>query len=89
MVDSKIAAMAGVLALVLVAAPGCVGSKLFKSNIEDTDGRIAAVEDAIEDNEKSLDRLKKDTDQRIGATQQQAQDAAAIGNRAMDRAATT
>lgn len=84
--DRRIMAVVGVLVLVLVAAPGCVRSKNFKRNIEDTDGRIAAVENAVEGNEKELSSLKKETDQRIGSVQQQTTEAKTIGNQAMQKA---
>jgi outer membrane protein OmpA-like peptidoglycan-associated protein len=79
-------AVVGVLALVLIAAPGCVSSKMFKSNVEDTDSRVTAVENAVESTEKRIDDLKSETDRRIEATRQKADQAATVGNQALSKA---
>jgi outer membrane protein OmpA-like peptidoglycan-associated protein len=78
--------VAGVLALVLIAAPGCVSNKKFDSNVEDTDSRINAVENAVEANEKKIGDLKTDTDRRLNSAEQQASEAAALGNQALTTA---
>jgi outer membrane protein OmpA-like peptidoglycan-associated protein len=79
-------AVVGVLALVLIATPGCVSSKMFKSNVEDTDSRVTAVENAVESTEKRIDDLKSETDRRIEATRQKADQAATVGNQALSKA---
>lgn len=84
--DRRIMAVVGVLALVLIAAPGCVSSKMFKSNVEDTDSRVTAVENAVESNEKRIDDLKSETDRLIQANRKKADDAAAVGNQALSKA---
>ena len=84
--DRSVMATLGVLALALIAAPGCVSGKMFKSNVEDTDGRVTAVENAVEDNEKRFDEFKKDTDKKVGAAQNQADEAASVGNQALNKA---
>ena len=85
--DRRIMAIVGVLVLVLIAAPGCVSSKLFKRNVEDTYSRVAAVENAVEGNEKKINTLEKDTNKKIAAANQQAKNAENVGSEAMDRAA--
>jgi len=85
--DRKQLAIVGLLALVLIAAPGCVSSKMFKRNVGDTDGRIAAVEDAVEGQGEELSSLKADTRSKIDAVQGDADAAAALGNKALDAAA--
>lgn len=85
--DRKKLAMVGVLALALIAAPGCVSSKLFKSNVEDTDSRIAAVEDAVEGNEKQIRDLEQSTNRELDSTKRLAQEASTVGNQALDKAA--
>jgi peptidoglycan-associated lipoprotein len=84
--DRGIMAVAGVLALVLMAAPGCVSSKMFKRNVEDTDSRVNAVENAVESNEKRIEDLKSETDRRIEATRQKADEATTVGNQALSKA---
>jgi outer membrane protein OmpA-like peptidoglycan-associated protein len=79
-------AVVGVLALALIAAPGCVSSKMFKSNVEDTDSRVTAVENAVESNEKRIDDLKSETDRLIDANRKKADAAAAVGNQALSKA---
>jgi outer membrane protein OmpA-like peptidoglycan-associated protein len=81
-------AVVGVLALILIAAPGCVSSKLFKANVEDTDSRVASVENAVEANAKKIDDLEQATDRRIASVDQKASDAAAVGNQALGKAET-
>lgn len=84
--DRRIMAVAGVLALVLIAAPGCVSSKMFKSNVEDTDSRVTAVENAVESTEKRIDDLKTETDRQIQANRQKADEAASVGSQALSKA---
>ena len=86
MLDSKVAVIAGALVVVLVAAPGCVSKKTFRTNVESTDGRITAVETAVEGTEKDLDDYKRSADQRIGTAQQTAQQASSVGSQALDKA---
>jgi peptidoglycan-associated lipoprotein len=83
--DRRIMVIVGLL--VLVTAPGCVSSKLFKKNVEDTDNRMAAVENAVEGNEKKINTLEKDTSKKIDVVTQQAKNAESVGNEAMQRAA--
>jgi len=84
--DRKIMAIASVLALVLIAAPGCVSSKLFKKNVDSTDGRVASVENAVEANGKKIDQLGTETGKKIAATDSKAGEAHAIGSRALTKA---
>ena len=79
-------AIAGVLGLALLAAPGCVSKKNFHASVEDTDSRIAAVESAIEDTDRRVADLKKDTDTRVSSAENQANQAVQIGNQAMTKA---
>ena len=85
--DRRIMAIVGVLVVVLIAAPGCVSSKLFKRNVEDTDSRVAAVENAVEGNEKKINTLEQNTNKKIDAVNQQAKNAENVGSEAMERAA--
>lgn len=86
MLDRKIVAATGVVALVLIAAPGCVSSKLFKKNVESTDNRVASVEDAVEANGRKIDQLSSETGAKIAATDSKAGEAHAIGSRALSKA---
>lgn len=86
MSDRRTVTVVGALALALIVAPGCVSSKLFKANVEDTDSRITSVENAVEDNQKRLDGLKKETDQRLSTVTRSVDEAASLSNQAMSRA---
>jgi outer membrane protein OmpA-like peptidoglycan-associated protein len=78
--------VAGVLALVLIAAPGCVSNKKFDSSVEDTDSRIHAVENAVEANDKKIGDLKTETDRRVSSAEAKAGEAAALGSQALTTA---
>jgi outer membrane protein OmpA-like peptidoglycan-associated protein len=84
--DRRTLALVGVLALILMAATGCVSSKMYKSDLEDTDSRITAVENAVESNEKKIDNLEQETDRRLTSTEKKADDAAALGQKALGTA---
>jgi outer membrane protein OmpA-like peptidoglycan-associated protein len=84
--DRRTLALVGVLALILMAATGCVSSKMYKSDLEDTDSRVTAVENAVESNEKKIDNLEQETDRRLKSTEKKADDAAAMGQRALGTA---
>jgi outer membrane protein OmpA-like peptidoglycan-associated protein len=79
--------MVALLAAVLVvAAPGCVSKKMFRSNVEDTDTRVGSMESAVEANERRISDLKSETDSRIAAVDSKADKAAQVGNAAMSKA---
>jgi len=84
--DRRIMAILGVLTIVLIAAPGCVTNKKFKSSVDDQDGRVTAVENAVEATDKKVDNLKKDTDNRIGSVEQKANQANSVGSDALSKA---
>jgi len=78
--------MAGILALALLVVPGCVSKSTFKQNVEDTDGRITAVESAVESNGRKIADLKKETDGKISSVDQKAGQAMTTGQQAMAKA---
>ncbi len=78
--------LAGMLALALLVAPGCVSNKKFDGSVEDTDSRIVAVESAVEANGRQIGDLKKETDRRIGSAESQASKALNVGNKALSEA---
>ncbi len=78
--------LAGMLALALLVAPGCVSNKKFDGSVEDTDSRIVAVESAVEANGRQLGDLKKETDRRIDSAESQASQALNVGNKAVSEA---
>lgn len=82
----KIVAIVSVLALVLIAAPGCVSSKMFRKNVDSTDGRVASVENAVESNGRKIDQLSEETTAKIAATDSRASEAQEIGKRALTKA---
>ena len=78
--------LAGMLALALLVVPGCVSSKKFRGNVEDNDGRIVAVESAVEANGRQIGDLKKETDRRIDSAESRASQALSVGNKALSEA---
>jgi len=84
--DRRIMALVGIVTVALIAAPGCVSNKKFKANVDDTDGRMTAVENAVEANDKKISNLKNDTDKRIGTVEQKANQASSVGNDALNKA---
>lgn len=81
-------------AVVLVAltagslSTGCVSKKLFRSNAEGTDTRIGGVESAIEENEKRVENMRSETDQRIRALDSDVEAAREVGQSALSTART-
>ena len=73
-------------AAVVLGGPGCVTKRQFQDNVKSTDSRVSSVEDAVEANEKRVGDLKKETDDKIGAVQQQAGKAQETGNQALGKA---
>jgi outer membrane protein OmpA-like peptidoglycan-associated protein len=78
--------MGCVLALVLVASPGCVSNKMFRNNSDDTDRRIVAMESAIEGTDRKVDELAEETGTKIASAESQANEARNVGNSAMTKA---
>ena len=78
--------LAATVILTLVVVPGCVTKKLFKKNVEQTDDRVAGVESGVEQNERRISELGKDTDAKIAAVDGKAERAVEIGNTAMSKA---
>jgi outer membrane protein OmpA-like peptidoglycan-associated protein len=71
------------LVMAVAVFPGCVSKKQFRTNTEATDTRVDSVESAVEANEKRIDDLSKETDQRIQEVGSAAAAAAEIGEDAM------
>ena len=86
MFERKGAVLLGALVIALLIAPGCVGKKMFRSNVEDTDSRVAAVESAVEGNQRQLNDLRKSTDQKLNGLQSKTDAAMARGNEAFSKA---
>jgi outer membrane protein OmpA-like peptidoglycan-associated protein len=72
--------------VVLVASTGCVTKKVFRKNVEDTESRITGVESAVEANERRIEDLGQETDDRIAAIKGTAEQAVEIGNTAVMKA---
>lgn len=70
----------------LLAAPACITKKVFRKNVEETDTRIKGVEGGVEQNERRISDVSKDTDQRIASVKGTAERAVELGNSAMSRA---
>ncbi len=73
------ALIAGLAAVALVAGTGCVSKKKFKANAESVDGRIASVETGVEENERRINDLKTETDDKISSLQKSTDEAMKTG----------
>ncbi len=80
------ALIVGILVMALLVAPGCVSKKMFRGNVEDTDGRVSSVESAVEANQRRLTDMKTDTDKKLSDIRGQADQAMRLGNDAMSKA---
>jgi len=86
MKERSILVITSLVALALIAAPGCVTNKKFDASVEDSDSRMNSVENAVEANDKKIANLEKDTTKRIGAVDQKATQANSVGSQAMTKA---
>ena len=71
---------------VLVFSVGCVTKKVYRKDQEQTDQRIKGVESGVEQNERRVGDLRKDTDVRISEVKGTAEKAVEIGSAAMNKA---
>ena len=76
----------GILCVAVLAAPGCVSKKAHESSMEDLDGRVVAVESAVEANQKRINDLDKETDQQVAALKADNQKSMQVGQQAMTKA---
>jgi len=83
---TKVTALAAGLVLVAFGATGCVSKGKYKTDVQQTDARLASMEDAIESNEKRIDDLGKSTDQKLAAVGQKADQAQQTGAKALQTA---
>lgn len=74
--------------LILVASilPGCVGKKVFQSELERLDGRVGDVEGEVEANQKRINDLKRSTDSKLSDLEGESQKALQTGRQALDEA---
>ena len=84
--NRTVSAMVALLVLVLVASTGCVAKKLFRSNAEKTDSRIASSESAVEANERRIADLRTETDSKIADLEGATERAVEVGETALSRA---
>ena len=74
------------LALILVAAPGCVSKRLFKSSIESTDARVGTLESQAEANERRIVGLEESTNRKLQEMGSETERALRTGTQAMTAA---
>jgi len=75
-------------ALAVVGSTGCITKKVFRKNVEETNTRIQGVESGVEENERRIGDLGKETDQKIASVRQTAEKAVEVGNSALQKAQT-
>jgi peptidoglycan-associated lipoprotein len=71
---------------VLVFSVGCVTKKVYRKDQEATDQRMKGVESGVEQNERRVGDLRKETDDRITEVKGTAEKAVEIGSAAMTKA---
>jgi len=79
-----------VVAVAIVALLGstaCVTKKVYRKDMEQNDSRIKGVESGVEQNERRVEDLGKETDQKISEVRGTAEKAVEIGNTALSKAA--
>jgi len=76
----------GILFVAVLAAPGCVSKKAYETGMEDLDGRVVAVESAVEANQKRINDLSKSTDQKVNSLKADNQKSMQVGQQAMTKA---
>jgi len=86
MVHRRRAAVTAGAAIALMIGTGCASRSAFRTNVADTDRRVAAVEDAIETTGRQVDDLGRQTDTKIAAVDQKAAQARAASEEAAAKA---
>lgn len=81
------AIVVGMLCVALLVAPGCVHKKAYETGMEDLDGRVVAVESAVEANQKRTSDLAKKTDGEVASLKAANQKSMQVGQQAMTKAA--
>jgi len=80
-------AMIAVVALVTILfTVGCVSNSVYRKDLESTNQKITGVESGVEDNERRIADMAKDTDAKVAAVEAKAEKAVQIGNNAMSKA---
>lgn len=72
--------------LVLLAVPGCVTKKTYKTGMEEVDGRVVSVETAVETNQRRVTDLEKDTSAKIRSLEGETDEAQRVGQQALTKA---
>ena len=83
---SNVALLSVVVIVAVMASVGCVSNKKYKTDVEQTDARMAALEDGVEANEKRVADLKSATDSKLSAVEGQADKALKVGQQAQTTA---
>lgn len=83
----RISIIVAVLVLMAVAGSvGCVTKKVYRKDQEQVDTRVKGVESGLEQNERRVQDLRKDTDDKVAAVRSTAERAVEIGGQAMNKA---
>lgn len=67
------------VATTLAWGSGCVGKKLFRTTVEETDTRVGAVESAVEANERRMADMRDETDSKIAEMDREVEQAVEVG----------
>ena len=82
----RMAKIATLMLIAVVVSTGCVSSKMFRQNVDDTTQRIDSAESGIESNERRIADMREETDSKIAALEGQADAAMTIGRTAESKA---
>ncbi len=83
MLQRNLAMIAGVVIVAAFASFGCVSKKVYRKNVDETDARINSVQGQVEQNERRVGDLGKDTDTKLAGLKGEVQKAVEAGNTAL------
>jgi outer membrane protein OmpA-like peptidoglycan-associated protein len=86
--NRNLARIAGLTLIVVAASTGCVTKKVYRKQVDETNTRIEDVKTGVEENERRIGDLSKDTDSRIGSLRGDVQKASEVGGTALTEAQT-
>lgn len=86
--NRNLARIAGLTLIAVAASTGCVTKKVYRKQVDETNTRLEGVKTGVEENERRIGDLSKDTDARIGVLRGDVQKAVEVGGTALTEAQT-
>ena len=82
----RVAMIAVVVLVTVLFTVGCVSNSVYRKDLESTNQRVSGVESGVEENERRIADMAKETDAKVAAVDAKADKAVQIGNNAMSKA---